>query len=388
MTRNVSSVTVYILFITMVWIGLFTMLFRDRLNEGAQNAHILYRRRPKGYITYTFHGGKQAIPEAKAAGEKPDSMTIAGMAHCQNCIRSLISDALLTNRMAILPPPGMMLQTSHNGGMGPIDQKDTWAHYFDLSRLVEQRVIMDPTTLKYHQFEPVRGVVPGATYVEADVSRDYLKTIEDEIVAVSHFQHPKYDPNKNIKFIACDCQNYSEYIKQSDFEKFDLGNMFQPSEEVKHYANMARHDIMKDAGPNQTLVTMHVRRGDILQWEDTTYGGLIGTQLDKLTSGETMATILKSKILKNTNVTVMIFTNETSEQWMKDTAIAFANHGFNKVKFECSLDTFVNIRETKKNAFFAYEVAKLLFEKGDVRVSTVMDRLGTSTHKLVNFYEE
>lgn len=377
----------YALVILVVWVALFVLLFRERLNEGARNAHLLHIRKPVGLITYTFHGGSKATPEAKKDGEDPDSMTIAGLAHCVNCIRSLISDALYTNRMAILPPPGMMLQTSHNQGLGPIDQKKTWADYFDLSRLVTQKVIMDPTTLDYHQFEPIRGTVPGAKYVEADVNRDDLKAMDDHLIAVSHFQHPKYDPNKGIKFIACDCQNYSNYINAGDYETYDIARAFKPSEKVIQHAKMAQHDLMHDASHMQKLVCIHVRRGDILDWVQTQYFGLIGTQIDTMTQGPFIAKALKEKIVKtNENVTIMIFTNETSETWMDNTAKALKEVGYTQVKFESTLPTFQRIREETKDTFFCYEVAKQLFRKGDIRIATAEDRLGPSTHKLMDYF--
>lgn len=380
-------VFLYVLVIIVVWVSLFVLLFRERLNEGARNAHLLHIRKPVGLITYTFHGGSKAVPEAKKDGEDPDSMTIAGLAHCINCIRSLISDALYTNRMAILPPPGMMLQTSHNQGLGPIDQKKTWADYFDLSRLVTQKVIMDPTNLDYHQFEPIRGTVPDAVYVEADVNRDDLKAMDDPLIAVSHFQHPKYDPNKKIKFIACDCQEYSNYINAGDYETYDLARAFKPSDQVIQYSKMAHHDLMHDASHMQKLVCVHVRRGDILNWEDTVYGnGFTGHHIDQMTQGPFIAKALKEKIVKTSeHVTIMIFTNETSETWMTNTAKALKEAGYTQVKFESSLPTFKRIREETKDTFLCYEVAKQLFRKGDIRIATAEDRLGPSTHKLMDY---
>ena len=192
------------------------------------------------YVTYTFSS---------------DGMCCPGFMHIQNCLTKLVQIAKLSQRVAILPPPWLLLHRDHNYSPlhdpAPIDESVEWTRYLDLSDLISANTVADPATHPRVHVPTADGhgaTVSGAALVEPDTPWTELRDHNASLVAITF--HPKWGAKKRR---TTDCHNSAVGALNMPSTPSAVG-LDKPSKLVLQTADAIAARI-------EPYVVLHVRRG-------------------------------------------------------------------------------------------------------------------------------
>lgn len=283
---------------------------------------------PTGKLTYAFSTNNKSTNYGG----------IAGMRHCQQCLKSETAQAIQVGRTAVWPSPQMMLEDMH----GTIPSHIEWTRYFDLDEPIKSGIVVLDNSV---QTRKAPGYIENAEYVDKFTPGDNLQ-------ARTFAGKDMYKCNLNTKF-ATSIMNPI------------LKRLFKPSKLVLDLASK----IFNGLGDN--WVAVHVRRGDVLT---SGYGKL---SADRFAAATSIDNIRKNVIEKHSGRQVVVFTNETDPEYLNQLRSmgAMTEYDFEPLNQFFESDGF-------KDNFLAYEVAAQVFPKSKFRIGTHAHHLGRC-HRLL-----
>ena len=281
------------------------------------------------YLTFTF-GGESAVP------------CCPGFMHIGRCFAALIFLAQRLGRVAVLPPPWLLLHPSHNG-MQPIEEDVNWDRYFDLSQLVAAGIVADPS-LRLHAYpaaatchrerhgRPVSscattwGAVTNSSVVPPHTPWRALLASPERVVTLElrrgwgDPQDPR--PATDCMRVSADRQQRSAlggggYCTAAYVSR--LASSLAPSRKVVTAA--AR--LVRRLGGGRTLSVVHVRRGRSKSFSaGGQYAGIPGPSVVRATSPEGLehffARLPPASPLASPNATVLLMTNEDRPEYFTE----------------------------------------------------------------------
>jgi hypothetical protein len=344
-----EMVTPFLLTFVLLATLIFLLTRVNRLApENPEEERAEFGIRNDKYITHVYHSG----PNMYHVPPEDNGLKVAGSAHVENCLIQAVSDGVHTGRRVIWPSPRVMLDPIHNNGK-TVD-RESFADYYD-------NTLLDGILAKgspiYHGDMPGTFHAAGKT-VEVIDARNPLESDAD-IVVVSYFD----DPDDDLMHRSA-CNGWLGKGILSWEERRDMGilDMFQPSAFVVGKAM----DIVKKFGDFDTL---HLRRGDVVHpnFKGYSYEGKTYEEMVEMTDISNVLRFI-DKVRENDRP-MIVFTNEQDPKYLKQLKAANVI-----LESELGIDQGDN--------FMNHMIGKIIFKLGKVRISTVKDKMGPSTHYL------
>lgn len=361
---NPAVVAFLLLTLAVVAIALPITLVETR-TEDRVSAKV---QRADKILVYTHHQGKSLIPDSSQKTE------VAGMDHCERCLLRQMFEGKESGRQVQFAPPSMMLEKDHNNG-NRVPDHVWWDRYYDLDHLVEKGIMVKRPVVKhemgdvYGKITPLTADVKSVEYVHPS-SKVSAKNKSD--VVVSSWGHG----NVWMCFQTRTGRKPDRIVRQyfGDMGLETQEQVFKPSRTVLKYADAC------DVGDNYAAV--HVRRGDVMVTTGSVYAGVPGKYYVQIVHPKFIMDKLKT--IAEKGMPVVIFTNETDDGFYRE--IEEHNSGHFKLAFE--RDILENVENDYEDNFLTYMVSRVLFRRASIRVSSVYDKLGRSTHRLSDYLKE
>ena len=304
----------------------------------------------KKYITFTLTSDN--IKTLGKIAKNNKYFGCAGMIHCRMCLANLIILARKTKRIAILMPPWLYLNKTHNNERElPINIG--WDRYFDLSEYINEGVLeLNPRT--QHTPTP-RGAVTDGIYIEPDTSYKKILKMSDKLIVLQFYNG--WGKTKSGGTWECGGTQIGGGIGHG-WQRILPDWKFKPSSLVKEYAKKIAKDLGKE------FIIIHVRRGDIVGFGN--YWNLTKQDIDLITSSDYIIKFLKNKVKVPVNNPIFIMTNEPNLSHFDK-----LKKVYKKVTFEKDIASLTEIQSTLKDNFLVYEICRYLGSLARIRISTL-----------------
>jgi hypothetical protein len=243
-----------------------------------------------------------------------------GFMHIAKCLSTLILLARRVGRMAVLPPPWVLLHPSHNGHQ-PLGEEVGWDRYFDFSHLVAAGVVADPTLRLHHRSATGRPYVANGSAIPPQTPWRTISALQERVVTLElrkGWGGPRNPRPSTDCFRVAGGGVHGEgqsVLGGGGFctpgDVVQLADAFAPSSEVVRAASA----IMQQLGGFRSVAVVHIRRGRTKSFSaGGQYRGIPGPQVMAATSPQGIARLLANapagSLLQSINATLLFMTNE------------------------------------------------------------------------------
>lgn len=367
-----SKWTLVIYVITMITVLVIAVLVREKGDE------VPVERVPKlsdqKIYTYTHHTSDEFVPD------KSELTEVAGLDHCERCMLRMFYEGVEYRRKTKRAPPAHVLANAHNKNRR-LPEGTSWDLFYDMDHLKDLGILMNDESKVIHEYQPTYGkiVTPDEkkTVKYINPEKRVSRTDSTDIVASSwnngriwlcYETRDKKKPDEVV----------TDYLYWANLHTKE--DVFKPSKQVLYYVQMCEKQI------GESFVTLHIRRGDVMDSSRAMYAGIPGHIYVQMVEPSFIVPKLKKELQVSQGSTLVIFSNEENQGFFDD--FKTANNGYYNLIFERDLQGIQRAKEEIDITFFEYMIAREIFKKGRLRLGSVYPRLGQATHYLADYLSE